>query len=289
MNTSRFLNFIAAEKRYSVLTIKAYRTDLEEFKKYLLDNFELDDLLRATSVMIRSFVVHLVEEKKSAFSVRRKISSLQSFYKYSVRSGLVSANPAIGVPLPKTSKRLPTFVEESRMEKITDEVPVTDDFMEWQRFLIVEMFYATGIRAAELITLKDNYVDTSQRQIKVLGKRNKERIVPLTKMLCERIEKYRVLRPYTAETFFVGRSGKAVSYNYVYRLIHSSLRANTSLSKCSPHVLRHTFATHILNNGADLNAVKELLGHSSLASTQVYTHNTIEKLKQSYAKAHPKA
>jgi integrase/recombinase XerC len=210
-----------------------------------------------------------------------------------MRSTLIASNPAISVPLPKTSKRLPVFVEESKMSDIANSMPVNEtNFVEWLRFLILKMFYATGIRAAELITLKDRDVDISSRQIKVLGKRNKERIIPLPAPLCEEILQYRKLRSdfiVSANTFFINKKGYALSYTYVYRIIHSSLHTHTSLSKCSPHVLRHTFATHILNEGADLNAVKELLGHSSLASTQVYTHNTIEKLKQSYAKAHPKA
>ncbi|MDR0762942.1 MAG: tyrosine-type recombinase/integrase [Bacteroidales bacterium] len=289
----QFLNYIAAEKRYSALTVKAYSSDLTEFGIYLQSAFELDDLLKANSTMIRSYVVSLVEEKKSATSVRRKISCLQSFYKYTVRSAIILSNPATSVPLPKTSKHLPVFVEESKMNEITHNVPAYEaNFTEWLRFLILEMFYATGIRAAELITLKDNNVDVPLRQIKVLGKRNKERIIPLSISLCEHIKQYRKLRSeidILANTFFVNQKGGVLSYTYVYRAIYSSLRAHTSLSKCSPHVLRHTFATHILNEGADLNAVKELLGHSSLASTQVYTHNTIEKLKQSYSKAHPKA
>lgn len=289
----QFLNYIAAEKRYSAHTVKAYSSDLIEFNAYLQSAFELDDLMKAASTMIRSYVVSLVENKKSATSVRRKISCLQSFYKYAVRCTLIESNPAISIPLPKTSKHLPVFVEESRMNRITSNVPANEaDFNEWLRFLILEMFYATGIRAAELITLKDKDVDVSSRQIKVLGKRNKERIIPLPAPLCEQIQQYRKSRSGFAvpvDTFFVNQKGNTLSYSYVYRRIHSSLRSHTSLSKCSPHVLRHTFATHILNEGADLNAVKELLGHSSLASTQVYTHNTIEKLKQSYAKAHPKA
>jgi integrase/recombinase XerC len=290
----QFLNYAAAEKRYSALTVKAYRADLNLFCSYLRAEYELDNLLEATPVIIRSYVIHLIEkERKSPTSVHRKISCLQSLYKYAVRSSLISSNPAISVPLPKTSKRIPAFVEESRMHEITGNVPSAEDnFPQWLQFFIIEMFYATGIRAAELITLKDRDVDVSSRQIKVLGKRNKERIIPLSEPLCEQIRQYRQLRTkiaVSADTFFVSQKGNALTYTYVYRTIHSSLHANTSLSKCSPHVLRHTFATHILNGGADLNAVKELLGHSSLASTQVYTHNTIEKLKRSYKKAHPKA
>jgi integrase/recombinase XerC len=289
----QFLNYIAAEKRYSALTVKAYSNDLTEFAAYLKSAYEIDDLLQATSAVVRSYVVFLVEQKKSATSVRRKISCLQSFYKYTMRCTLITCNPATSVPLPRISKHLPVFVEESKMSKITDNMPATGaDFTEWLKFIILEMFYATGIRATELITLKDINVDISSRQIKVLGKRNKERIIPFPAPLCGQIQQYRKLRSeltLSTDTFFVNQKGGKLPYIYIYRLIHLSLRTHTSLSKCSPHVLRHTFATHILNNGADLNAVKELLGHSSLASTQIYTHNTIEKLKQSYAKAHPKA
>ena len=291
--TEQFLNYAAAEKRYSPLTVKAYGNDLTEFDKYLKSKYEIYDLLQATSDIIRSYVVFLFENKKAATSIRRKISCLQSLYKYAMRHGLITSNPATSLPLPKISKRLPVFVEQSKMSEITHNVPADNgDFTQWLKFIILEMFYATGIRAAELITLKDINVDISSQQIKVLGKRNKERIIPFPKPLCEQIRQYRKLRSelsLSADTFFVNKRGGKLPYIYIYRLINSSLRAHTSLSKCSPHVLRHTFATHILNNGAELNAVKELLGHSYIASTQIYTHNTIEKLKESYKNAHPKA
>ncbi|MEG1499282.1 MAG: tyrosine-type recombinase/integrase [Bacteroidales bacterium] len=290
----RFLTYIEAEKRYSKQTVKAYRADIEQFLVYLHSSYFLYNILEVNTEMIRSYVVSLVEKKMSERSIHRKISSLKSFYKYCVKQEEVVENPALHIPLPKIAKRLPVFVEESRMENIEKRKVEEDSFIAYRNYLIIEMFYGTGMRLSELLGLKDSCVDVLTREVKVLGKRNKERIIPMTEVLCKEIEKYRKLREKQQETvgalpFFVKEKGQAMSKSSVYRMVKSCLHHYTTLSKCSPHVLRHTFATHLLNQGADLNAVKELLGHSSLASTEVYTHNTVEKLKQSYKKAHPRA
>lgn len=284
-----FTEYLLAEKRYSPLTVKAYASDLEEFAGYLREHYGTG-LLDAVQVEVRSYVVYLMGLDFSQRSVHRKISSLKTFYKYVRKQGWMDVNPALKVPLPKIAKRLPVFVEESSMEQIRQMQVDPDSFESYRNYLIIELFYGTGARLAELISLKDVDVDVPGLKIKVLGKRNKERMIPIPSVLGPEIEHYRQLRTLPLEgTFFVNAKGEPMSRSSVYYIVKACLRAYTHLSKCSPHVLRHTFATHLLNSGADLNAVKELLGHNSLASTQVYTHNTIEKLKRSYHKAHPRA
>ena len=286
-----FIHYIEAEKRYSPCTVKAYSSDLAEFANYLKEHYQTE-LPEATQPEIRSYVVDLVDLKFSASSIHRKMSVLKSYYKYLQRNGRVRVNPASQVPLPKIPKRLPVFVEESRMENIEAAEVNGEDFTAYRDYLIIEMFYGTGVRLAELIGMADEDIDTANKRVKVLGKRNKERIIPLTENLSAEIEHYRRLRAAKAvsgqNAFFITEKGMPMPRRTVYLIVKNCLHLYTDLAKCSPHVLRHTFATHLLNQGADLNAVKELLGHSSLASTQVYTHNTIEKLKKDYASAHPR-
>ena len=286
-----FIHYIEAEKRYSPCTVKAYSSDLAEFANYLKEHYQTE-LPEATQPEIRSYVVDLVDLKFSASSIHRKMSVLKSYYKYLQRNGRVRVNPASQVPLPKIPKRLPVFVEESRMENIEAAEVNGEDFTSYRDYLIIEMFYGTGVRLAELIGMADEDIDTANKRVKVLGKRNKERIIPLTESLSTEIEHYRRLRAAKAvpgqNAFFITEKGRPMPRRTVYLIVKNCLHLYTDLAKCSPHVLRHTFATHLLNQGADLNAVKELLGHSSLASTQVYTHNTIEKLKKDYASAHPR-
>ena len=293
----QFINYIKAEKRYSPCTLKAYLSDLEEFERFLKDTYDCG-LLEATTLYVRAYVVHLGELKFAGSSIHRKISSLKTFYKYALKNEKIAANPALRVPLPKIGKRLPVFVEESGMETIERREVDGEDFTSYRNYLIVEMFDGTGVRLAELIGMEDAKVDTASRRVKVLGKRNKERIIPLSEQLVPEIEHYRELRrnlpalsedPDSPAAFFVTEKGRPLPRSTVYKIVKECLHLYTHLSKCSPHVLRHTFATHLLNHGADLNAVKELLGHASLASTQIYTHNTIEKLKKSYKDAHPRA
>ena len=312
---ARFLDYLKAEKRYSPLTVEAYRRDLAEFSAYVQETFGDESWAEADRLRLRSYVAWLAERRMAPYSIRRKVSALRSFFRHEMKAGRLKSNPALRLPLPKAGKRLVFFVEEGGMAQLTREEAVgasghpetaikanvtgwkpkrKSPFETYRDYLILELFYGTGMRSAELLSLQDRKVDARQAVLTVLGKRNKERQIPLHAALCEAIAVYRRLRTeevgaLAGETFFMTLSGQPLSRSYVYRLVHACLRKYTTIEKCSPHVLRHTFATHLLNEGADLNAVQMLLGHSSLASTQIYTHNTIEKLKKAYAEAHPKA
>jgi integrase/recombinase XerC len=245
--------------------------------------------------MVRTWIVSLIEQDISARSVNRKLSTLKSYFKFMTKEGLVQENPMPKIQSPKTSKKLPVFVDNESMETLFSAEIFSDDFEGIRDRLILEMFYMTGIRLSELINLKDPDIDFYQQNIKVLGKRNKERLIPVSSGLIDSIKKYLEIRNKSIEAveqndyFYVTIKGKKLYEKLAYRIVNSYLGKVSTLKKKSPHVLRHTFATHMLNNGADLNAIKEILGHSSLAATQVYTHNTIEKLKNIYNQAHPRA
>lgn len=292
---SSYLAYLQYEKRYSVNTITAYQTDLTQFLQYNIEFTGLDDLSKAGVMLIKGWVVWLMENKNTTRSVNRKLTALRSFYKYLLRQGIIDINPLAKITTPRTSKRLPQFVSETGMAhlKPLDDL-LSKDFKTVRGVLIFEMFYLTGIRVAELMALKNSDVDWATRSIKVVGKRNKQRIIPisddLTRLCRGYVEKKtqhfeRDVSPF----FFVNDKGNELGHQWVYRLIKKQLSIVTTISKKSPHILRHTFATHLLNHGADLNAIKELLGHSSLAATQVYTHNSFEKLKKMYNQAHPRA
>ena len=274
-------------------TVSSYKNDLFQFETFLKKTYSTEDLREVTFPMIRSWIVQLMENKIAARSVNRKISTLKSFYKFHLREKTVTSNPMHKVQSPKIPKRLPVFVEESKMEGIIEDVSFGNDFEGRRNLLIVEMLYATGMRRAELIHLRKSDINLNNRTIKVLGKRNKERLIPMSVELSELIREYLDVRDQIkttdASSFFITIKGNKINPSAVYRIVTRSLSQVTTLTKKSPHVLRHTFATHLLNNGANLNAIKELLGHANLAATQVYTHNTIEKLKMVYSKAHPKA
>lgn len=285
-----FLQYLAIEKRSSRHTLTAYSSDLEEFEKFLLDTYSLHDDAAVDHLVVRSWVIQLMENNISARSVNRKITTLKTFYRFLQREFGEIQNPMEKVLSPKTSKRLPVFVEESGMELLLDKVDFGDGFAGLRDRLIIDMLYGTGMRLSELIELQLSDIDLFRRQLKVLGKRNKERIIPIHTELGTWIEKYLAARPESAVfTFFVTDKGGKLYEKFVYRLVNSYLSQVTTISKKSPHVLRHTFATHLLNNGADLNAIKELLGHANLSATQVYTHTTIEKLKNIHKQAHPRA
>jgi len=227
-------------------------------------------------------------------SINRKLSSLKSFYKFLLRNETIKVNPMQKIQAPKTSKRLPVFVEESSMKMLFEQVEFGEGFPAVRDRLLMEVFYATGMRVSELINLKDKDIDLQNSQVKVLGKRNKERIIPYTRNIRQMIQEYQSLKlkqsfPFSSENLFVNKDGKPLTRITAYNLVKKYLSAVSTLDKRSPHVLRHTFATHMLNNGADINSIKEILGHANLAATQVYTHNTIEKLKQVYKQAHPRA
>ena len=286
----RFLRYIKTEKRYSNLTVSAYKRDLEQFSAYLINIYENDDITKATTQMVRSYVVSLKEKGEENRSINRKMSSLRSFYKFCLRKEVIKVTPMQGIKSLKQPKELAKFVPEQDMEKVSFEGD--GGFSEVRDELLFEMLYQTGMRQAELRGLKDDDVDVMAMQIKVLGKRNKERIIPISRPLLEMIENYKKVRdeqfPERENVILVvDDKGREMSPTFVYRVVHRILEGVTTLEQKSPHVLRHTFATHMLNKGADIRAIQKILGHSSLSSTQIYTHNTIEQLKEIYQSAHP--
>jgi integrase/recombinase XerC len=284
-----FLEYLRYEKRFSNHTLVAYSNDLRQFYKYCLQVYEVGELSDISHVLVRSWVVKMMEEDITPRTINRKITALKTFYKYLLRQGIVKLNPMLKVQAPKSSKRLPVFVEKEKMDLLLDKVIFREGYSGLLHKLIIELFYGTGMRLSELIGLKENDVDLGSCQLKVLGKRNKERIIPFNKELKTRIGDYLKVRQGSSEFLLLDEKGKKLNEKFVYGLVKSYLSQVTTIDKKSPHVLRHTFATHMLNNGADLNAIKELLGHANLAATQVYTHNTVEKLKNIHKQAHPKA
>ena len=291
MHISQFLKYISLEKRYSDHTVKAYNVDLSQLDNYLLDSYK-SSLSDANQEMLRSWLVEMLEFGISAKSVNRKITSVRSFYKFMLREGFVKFDPSLKLQSVKSSNKLPVFVEEFQMQKLLREETFENDFEGKRDLLILDLFYSTGIRLSELINIKLNDFSLKNRVLKVLGKRNKERVVPLTTELICSIDKYMPFREDKhVETDFllITSGGKKMYPSLVYKIVNQRLSTVTSLAKKSPHVLRHTFATHMLNNGADLNSIKELLGHANLSATEVYTHNSIEKLKKVYKQAHPRA
>ena len=287
---NKFLEYLEFEKRYSKHTIVSYKTDLLQFDVYLSVLFEVG-IEEATHVMIRSWMVTLVESGISSRTINRKKSTLQVFYKYLKAKVLIEESPMQKVVAPKVEKRLPHYVKKQDMESLFSEVEFTNDFSGSRDRLILELFYSTGMRLSELVELKEGSV--LEDSIKVVGKRNKERMIPITGVMRGKIIDYiRFKRnefPGSTQSLFVTDKGEKLYQKFVYRKVKHYLSLVTSQGKKSPHVLRHTFATHMLDNGAELNAIKEMLGHASLSATQVYTHNSIEKLKNVYKQAHPRS
>ncbi len=289
-----FLNYLRFEKRYSAHTILSYETDLIAFFDYLEIQYGPMDPGAVGAMLVRSWLAKLMEEGMSPRTIRRKMSALRSFYKHRLREGLQKTTPMTGLVLPKISKRLPVFVKEEDVMTLVETLNTgTEDWKSMNAHMLISIFYATGMRLSELIGLKEKQIDFSRGLIKVLGKGNKERSIPAAPELLEDMKRYMEKKRHDieapADTLLVTEKGKKLYPKYAYLLVNHYLESAKTLEKKSPHVLRHTFATHLMNHGADLNAVKELLGHSSLASTQVYTHNSIEKLKNVHRKAHPKA
>jgi integrase/recombinase XerC len=285
-----FIEYLQFEKRYSKHTIISYQNDLEQCFQFLLSQYEIADIKQITPSMVRTWLAELKGDEMTAKSINRKISTLKSFFKFQLRQGLVAASPMTTITSPKISKRLPSFVEEKHLDTLFNHVKFTDDWEGSTKKIVMQLLYNTGMRLSELINLKESQIDYSYHQIKVLGKGNKERIIPVNTELLNSLKLYVDAKPEGAvENIFVSVKGKQLQPRYVYGFVRENLGLVTTVKKKSPHVLRHSFATHLMNNGAELNAVKELLGHSSLAATQIYTHNTIEKLKEVFAKAHPKA
>jgi integrase/recombinase XerC len=289
-----FQKYLQYEKRVSAHTSLAYKNDLDQFSQFLKEVFEDTQIEFADYGIVRSWIIQLVDSGIKATSVNRKIASLKTFYKFLMRQEVIAKNPMQKIRVLKTQKRLPSFVKEGDMVNLLDKVVFEDSLEGWRDRLILEFFYATGMRLSELIQLKENQINLHARTIKVLGKRNKERVIPFPVSIVNIIESYKKIRNREVLVkdhgyLFVTDQGEPCYPMMVYRIVKKYLNAHTTSEKRSPHVLRHTYATHLLNKGAEINAVKDLLGHSSLAATQVYTHNSMEKIKKAFDRAHPKA
>ena len=324
---SAFVDYLKFEKRFSKHTVRAYEDDLVQFFDYLEIQFGETSLKQIEGTFIRSWLASLKDDGMSSRSLNRKISTLKSFFRFQLRQEEIEKSPMTNVVSPKPEKRLPLFVKEKEIEAVfnnerekekrevrethfdsgedvyesgAEEKEITEELKEehqWDkltRLLSVKLLYMTGMRSAELVSLKESSVDFGFRHIKVLGKGNKERVIPVSDEMLEDLKDYcrkktEIFDQPDRTNLFLNAKGKKIYAKWLYRAVRASLDHNTTIEKRSPHILRHSFATHLLNNGADINSVKELLGHASLAATQVYTHNTIEKLKDVYKKAHPRA
>lgn len=290
---SGFVDHLKFEKRYSEHTVRSYHDDLVQFRDHLAITFGEIKLSEIAPSVVRSWLASLKEAGINSRSITRKISTLKSFFKHLVRTGIMEKSPVTGIISPKTSKRLPAFIEEKDMTTLFRHVEFPDDWTGYTAKLAISMLYELGLRLSELVNCRESQVDRGNRQIRILGKGNKERVLPLNGRLLAEIEQYMLKKAsqfekYDATYLLVNDSGKKLYPKYIYRVTTKYLPEVTTVKKKSPHILRHSFATHLMNNGAELNAVKELLGHASLAATQVYTHNTIEKLKNVHKKAHPR-
>ena len=287
-----FIHYLTYEKRYSPHTIKNYISDLSQLRSFLQATFEIEEIESALHPHLRSWSVSLMEDDKTARTVRRKISATRTYFRWLRKYHNIKSDPTLKLILPTIPKRLPTVVEEDQMMQLSTRGLFPETFEGMRDRAIIEMFYHTGMRSAELLGLKDFDIDYHQKTIKVLGKRNKERIIPVSEELLDVIGSYASFREELSQVdsdghFFVNARGRKLYPKLVYKVVNNYLGIVSSQRKKSPHVLRHTFATHMLNRGADLNAIKELLGHASLAATQIYTHNTVEKLKNIHRDAHP--
>jgi integrase/recombinase XerC len=288
-----FLNHLKFEKRYSVHTLTAYKSDLIQFSNFLVSNYDIDQVHKASFMQIRSYMAELMDEGMQPVTVNRKLISLRTYYKYLLQENIIDKNPMTKVLSPKSGTRLPGFIEENKMEKLVELKPESTNFTTLRDSLIVQMLYQTGMRLSELKNLKTANINLAKSELKVLGKRNKERIIPFTTELKHLISGYLQIKNTISEAdteyLFILDNGKPIYEKFIYRTVTAALGNITTAEKKSPHVLRHTYASHLLNNGANINAIKELLGHTSLAATQIYTHNNIEQLKKAHKNAHPRA
>ncbi|MCC6722724.1 MAG: tyrosine-type recombinase/integrase [Bacteroidia bacterium] len=287
---NQFLEYLKFQKKYSNHTIIAYKKDLEDFSDFLTELYQITMPDKITNEIVRTWLSNLIEKKINPVSVKRKLSAVKSFFKYLKKEKIIEKNPATNLTKLKTAKRIPNIINSKILNNIIDKTP-ENNYSDYVSYIIICILFGTGVRRNELITLKDNNVDTESRLIKVLGKRNKERIIPITNELAEQIEIYRKLKIKNnlhSETLLVTNKNKKLSPTYIYNTVKNILGINGVNGKKSPHILRHVYATEMLKNGAELLSVKELLGHSSLASTQVYTHVNIEDLKKIYKENHPK-
>ena len=284
-----FLDYLIIEKRYSVHTTVSYKNDLNQFNLYLLESYSGIEFHKVEMIHVRSYMVHLLESKLAKSTVARKVSSIKSLYKFMKKEQLISSSPILLLETPKLDSRLPVFLKEEEVVNLFEEFKFEDSFSGKRDKMILYLFYQTGIRLSELIGLKD--VDVRNGELKVLGKRNKERIIPLSNNIQPLIDQYLNLKDelgFKKKYFFVTDKGNKLYEKFVYRKVNYYLSMVSSKQKKSPHILRHTFATHMLNNGADLNSIKEILGHENLSATQVYTHNTFQKLKSIHKQSHPR-
>ncbi len=292
MNVS-FFKYLEFEKRYSPHTIRAYKDDLTQFQAFLISLYELNEISNADHRQVRSWMVHMMQNDYTPRSINRKISVLKSYFKYLKKKELISSNPMSKIVSPKSKKRLPEFIREKSMNQLDINMSVDQSFSGIRDSLILTLLYQMGLRRSELISLTNQDIDNDRLTVKVLGKGNKERLIPISPSLSANIDKYKKLKEENFDEFsdslFVTDQGKTLYPKFVYNLCTKYLGSVSSNQYLGPHVLRHSFATHLANNGADLNAIKELMGHSSLAATQVYMHNTIDRLKEVYSKSHPKA
>lgn len=293
LSVANFKIFLQLERRLSSHTVLAYITDLQQLEVYLETIYEIEEAEAIQALHLRSWIASLKENKISNRSIKRKIAALNTFFRFLKTEGFLKKNPAKKLLLPKMSKPLPHFLEEKQTQELVAEVTFPDTFEGQTQQLIIELLYQTGMRRAELIQLKEKDIDFSRKEMQVLGKGNKIRILPLSREMLARLQDYLSLKKKlfdsSEENVLILKSGKQLYANYVYRVVKKYLNEITTLDKKSPHILRHTFASQLLNNGADLMSIKDLLGHQSLAATQVYTHLNIERLKEVYKNAHPKS
>ena len=288
MYLKEFIHYIQSEKRYSDHTITSYKVDLNQFFNFLIEEYNIDHPQNVKFKIVRNWISYLLESGLKARSVNRKISTLKSYFRFLVISNYSDSNPTLKITSPKTSKRLPVFIEKDKINSLLDANFFDDNFSGHRDKLILEMFYFTGIRLSELLNISISDIDFNNSQIKVLGKRNKERLIPLTYSLISDLKVF-INKFNIGNYLFVDENKKKLYSKKVYRIVNKYISKVSSLKKKSPHILRHSFATHMLNNGADINAIKEILGHSNLSATQIYTHNSIKKLKNVHKQAHPKA
>ncbi len=292
MSVNQFIRYLQTERRSSVHTLLAYQKDIQSFSAFLKEQFELDSPEDASNEMVRSWVVDLMDKKFAPVSVNRKISSLKAYYNYLIKLGIIGNTPMQNIHSLKRGSPLPVYVDQDKMHTLLGEMLPGDDFASLRNRLVILILYATGIRLSELLTLKTSSIDFAGNRLKVLGKRNKERIIPFSVKMKGEMQAYIKVKektfPMAGEWLIVSNKGEKAYPKLIYRIVHNALTGYTATRK-SPHVLRHTFATHLMNNGASLNAIKDLLGHADLSATQIYTHTSIEQLKSIYSQAHPRA
>ena len=288
MFEKKFIQYLNTEKRFSSNTVSSYLTDLRQFYEYLYSKHAVERVEDINFQFIRSWISSILESGLTARTVNRKISTLKTYFRFLLKLGLITENPIIKIIPPKSEKKLPVFISIKNMSNLFNKIEFKDTFEGKRDKLILEFFYATGVRLSEIINIKVHDINFEKSYVKVLGKRNKERLVPLTLKLSKEIKLF-IFKYELKDNLFVNLKGKKMYHKEIYRLVVKYINLISTISKKSPHVLRHTFATHMLNNGADINAIKELLGHTSLATTQIYAQNSIEKLKQVYKQAHPRA